>query len=237
MTKIFDSNALNILPLPSGFIVAFCKTDEEAEGKMVVAYSLVSFRNETVSPVTRSVYQLAKFGQCYKLIESQLAHAAETEQAALQLKSDYEKDLGNAKEESVRIVDKARCDAKAEYDRIVKDADAKASDIIAKANKTVEMQKQKTLQEMENEITGLALAAAAKIMNDKQDNDTALYNKFLAKLASDWNKPNGIMIITENMIPDILKPLPISKIYGLGEKSVRKLNNMGMFKIEDLYEL
>ena len=45
------------------------------------------------------------------------------------------------------------------------------------------------------------------------------------------------MIITENMIPDILKPLPISKIYGLGEKSVRKLNNMGMFKIEDLYEL
>ena len=63
------------------------------------------------------------------------------------------------------------------------------------------------------------------------------YNKFLAKLASDWNKPNGIMIITEEMIPDILKPLPISKIYGLGEKSVRKLNNMGMFKIEDLYEL
>ena len=83
-----------------------------------------------------------------ELIESQLAHAAETEQAALQLKSDYEKDLGNAKEESVRIVDKARSDAKAEYDRIVKDADAKASDIIAKANKTVEMQKQKTLQEL-----------------------------------------------------------------------------------------
>ena len=63
------------------------------------------------------------------------------------------------------------------------------------------------------------------------------YNKFLAKLASDWNKPNGIMIITQEMIPDILKPLPISKIYGLGEKSVRKLNNMGMFTIEDLYPM
>ena len=61
------------------------------------------------------------------------------------------------------------------------------------------------------------------------------YNKFLAKLASDWNKPNGIMIITEDMIPEILKPLPISKIYGLGRKSVRRLNNMGLFKIEDLY--
>lgn len=61
------------------------------------------------------------------------------------------------------------------------------------------------------------------------------YNKFLAKLASDWNKPNGIMIITKEMIPDILKPLPISKIYGLGQKSVKRLNNMGLFKIEDLY--
>ncbi|WP_196001433.1 DNA polymerase IV [Clostridium sp. 1001271B_151109_B4] len=63
------------------------------------------------------------------------------------------------------------------------------------------------------------------------------YNKFLAKLASDWNKPNGIKIITKEMIPDVLKPLPVSKIYGLGEKSVKKLNNMGMFKVDDLYEL
>lgn len=63
------------------------------------------------------------------------------------------------------------------------------------------------------------------------------YNKFLAKLASDWNKPNGIKIITKEMIPEILNPLPISKIYGLGQKSVLKLNNMGLFKIEDLYQL
>lgn len=61
------------------------------------------------------------------------------------------------------------------------------------------------------------------------------YNKFLAKLASDWNKPNGIMVITKDMLPDILKPLPISKIHGLGAKSVSRLNNMGFFNIEDLY--
>lgn len=63
------------------------------------------------------------------------------------------------------------------------------------------------------------------------------YNKFLAKLASDWNKPNGIMIITKEMIPDILMPLSISKVFGLGKKSVAKLNNMGIFTIEDLYQL
>ena len=63
------------------------------------------------------------------------------------------------------------------------------------------------------------------------------YNKFLAKLASDWNKPNGMMVISKVMIPDILKPLSISKIYGIGSKSLNKLNNMGMFKVEDLYGL
>ncbi len=63
------------------------------------------------------------------------------------------------------------------------------------------------------------------------------YNKFLAKLASDWNKPNGIKIITKDMIPDILLPFPVSKIYGLGKKSVEKLNNMGIFTVKELYDM
>ncbi len=63
------------------------------------------------------------------------------------------------------------------------------------------------------------------------------YNKFLAKLASDWNKPNGIKIITQNMVPDILRPLSISKVYGIGKKSANKLNKIGIFTIDDLMKL
>lgn len=63
------------------------------------------------------------------------------------------------------------------------------------------------------------------------------YNKFLAKLASDWNKPNGVKIIRQEMIPDILLPLPINKVHGMGKKSVKKMNNIGIFKIEDMYKL
>lgn len=63
------------------------------------------------------------------------------------------------------------------------------------------------------------------------------YNKFLAKLASDWNKPNGLKVITKEMIPEILFPLTINKVYGLGSKSVHKLNNIGIFTIEELYQL
>ncbi|MCI5643213.1 MAG: DNA polymerase IV [Peptoniphilus sp.] len=63
------------------------------------------------------------------------------------------------------------------------------------------------------------------------------YNKFLAKLASDWNKPNGVMIIRESDIPEILFPLDIRKVHGIGRKSEEKLRNIGINKVEDLYGL
>lgn len=63
------------------------------------------------------------------------------------------------------------------------------------------------------------------------------YNKFLAKLASDWNKPNGLMIITKSDIPDILKPLDINNVHGLGQKSQQKLRALGINTIEELLAL
>lgn len=63
------------------------------------------------------------------------------------------------------------------------------------------------------------------------------YNKFLAKLASDWNKPNGIKIITKDMVPEILLPLSVKSVYGIGKISQKKLNNLGIYTIEDLMEL
>lgn len=62
-------------------------------------------------------------------------------------------------------------------------------------------------------------------------------NKFLAKLASDWNKPRGIKIITKDEVPDILMDLDIRKIHGIGKKSEDKLRNLGIDKVCDLYNL
>lgn len=85
---------------------------------------------------------------------------------------------------------------------------------------------------------------AARYIKNRVFKETALtisigisYNKFLAKLASDWNKPNGIKEITKEMVPEILLPLPLSKVHGLGRVSVSKLNNMGIFYIKDLYNM
>lgn len=63
------------------------------------------------------------------------------------------------------------------------------------------------------------------------------YNKFLAKLASDWQKPNGITIISKDMVPDILMDLDIEKVHGLGKVSAEKLHKIGIYKVADLYKL
>lgn len=63
------------------------------------------------------------------------------------------------------------------------------------------------------------------------------YNKFLAKLASDWNKPYGLKVISKSDVPDILLPLDIKKVHGLGKKSQQKLRNIGINTVEDMFQL
>ncbi len=60
------------------------------------------------------------------------------------------------------------------------------------------------------------------------------YNKFLAKLASEWEKPNGLVEIKRSDVPEILKDLKVSHVYGLGGQSVARLNRTGIFTIGDL---
>lgn len=63
------------------------------------------------------------------------------------------------------------------------------------------------------------------------------YNKFLAKIASDWNKPDGIKVIDKSMIPGILLPLPVNTVHGIGPKSAKRLNDICIYKIGDLMNL
>jgi DNA polymerase-4 len=63
------------------------------------------------------------------------------------------------------------------------------------------------------------------------------YNKFLAKLASDMDKPDGLCIITESQALKILRPLPVSKIWGVGEKTEQRLNKLGIKTIGDIQDL
>lgn len=59
-------------------------------------------------------------------------------------------------------------------------------------------------------------------------------NKFLAKIASDLNKPNGQYVITPNQIDDFVPSLPVKKIFGVGKVTAKKLADMGIVTCADL---
>ncbi|MDG1477626.1 MAG: DNA polymerase IV [Vicingaceae bacterium] len=55
------------------------------------------------------------------------------------------------------------------------------------------------------------------------------YNKFLAKIASDYNKPDGFYVITPSMAEKFIEKLPIEKFFGVGKVTAKKMHLKGIF--------
>lgn len=60
------------------------------------------------------------------------------------------------------------------------------------------------------------------------------YNKFLAKLASDHRKPDGLFVITPKKGPAFVETLPVGKLHGVGPVTTRKMNRLGIETGRDL---
>ena len=60
------------------------------------------------------------------------------------------------------------------------------------------------------------------------------YCKFLAKIASDWRKHDGLTVIHPNKALDFISQLKIEKIWGVGQKTAEKMHRMGIFTGLDL---
>lgn len=59
-------------------------------------------------------------------------------------------------------------------------------------------------------------------------------NKFLAKIASDWNKPDGIFVVRPNKVRAFLEPLPVRKVPGVGKVTQGRLQEIGIETVGDL---
>ncbi len=59
-------------------------------------------------------------------------------------------------------------------------------------------------------------------------------NKFLAKLASDLDKPDGLTVIPSDRVQAMLDPLPVSRLWGVGQASERRLARLGLRTIGDI---
>jgi len=62
-------------------------------------------------------------------------------------------------------------------------------------------------------------------------------NKFLAKLASDLDKPDGFTVIHPDHVHDVLDPLPVTRIWGVGKVTKQTFDRMGVTTIRDLRQL
>lgn len=60
------------------------------------------------------------------------------------------------------------------------------------------------------------------------------FNKFLAKIASDMNKPNGFTLITPDKAADLVSSLAIEKFHGIGKVTAAKMQRMGIITGADL---
>lgn len=59
-------------------------------------------------------------------------------------------------------------------------------------------------------------------------------NKCIAKMACDYGKPNGLVVVNEKHVHDFLDPLSVRKLYGVGENTARELERMGLNTIGEL---
>jgi DNA polymerase-4 len=59
-------------------------------------------------------------------------------------------------------------------------------------------------------------------------------NKFLAKIASDWRKPDGLFVITPDSVATFLPPLPVGRLPGVGRVTEEKLRRLGIRTVAEL---
>nr|WP_309477036.1 DNA polymerase IV [Trinickia acidisoli] len=61
-------------------------------------------------------------------------------------------------------------------------------------------------------------------------------NKFVAKIASDWNKPDGLFVVRPHEVDAFVAALPVRKIFGVGKVTAAKLEKLGIVTCRDLRE-
>jgi DNA polymerase-4 len=84
--------------------------------------------------------------------------------------------------------------------------------------------------------TEIAERIRAKIRAETQLTASAgvSYNKFLAKLASDHRKPDGLFVITPDMGPSFVESLPVERFHGVGPATAKRMHEFGIFTAIDL---
>ncbi|WP_318708834.1 F0F1 ATP synthase subunit B [Candidatus Acetatifactor stercoripullorum] len=116
-------------------------------------------------------------------IDKQFADARTAQEDAQKLKEQYQESLDGAEKERLDILNQARDRAGEEYERILSEAKSTADKLVADAQKSADREQEKRIQQAQEQIADLVVAATAKLMASRQgaEADRELYNQFIAK--------------------------------------------------------
>ena len=121
-----------------------------------------------------------------ELADKEIREAREAKEEADSLKDQYESSLTNAHAEAAQIVSEAQKEAQSKADAMVKEAQQEASDIKARAAADIEQEKKKAINEAKDEIGGLAMDIAGKVV-EKEINEAdhkKLIDDFISKVGA-----------------------------------------------------
>lgn len=121
-----------------------------------------------------------------KLADKTIREAREAQSEADSLKEQYESSLTNAHAEAAQIVSEAQKEAQAKADNVVREAEETAANIKARAAADIEQEKKKAINEAKDEIGGLAMDIAGKVV-EKEINEAdhkKLIDDFISKVGA-----------------------------------------------------
>ena len=143
---------------------------------------------------TLTIYFVAKkflFGPVMKMItdrqqeiDNLYADAGHAKEAAQKLQEDYQKKLNEASATADQMLQQAVSRAKSREEEILRKANADAAAIMTKASADIALEKKKAVNDAKNEISGLALAIAGKVVEKelKPADQSAMIDRFIEEL-------------------------------------------------------
>ena len=117
-------------------------------------------------------------------IDNLYADAGAAKEQARQLQESYQQKLNAAQETSDRIVKEAVARGQSREEQIIRDANAQAAAIMDKASRDIAQEKKKAINDAKNEISGLALAIAGKVVEKElaEEDQAGLIDRFIDEL-------------------------------------------------------
>ncbi len=116
-------------------------------------------------------------------IQASFTEAENKNKVALELKQEYEIALENAEEKAINIIKEAKQRALVEHDKQILITKEETLKLMEEANKSIEFERKKSMQNIQSEIAGIAMIAAAKVIQKNVDNSTnqQIINDFLTE--------------------------------------------------------